>query len=55
MQYIDFYFVDVKLLEESLCASVLGGDVNRYKENVKMLDAQQKDILAFTSSMNLRM
>lgn len=44
MQYIDFYYVDVKLLEESMCTSVLGGDVNRYKENVKKLDAQHKDI-----------
>ena len=44
MQYIDFYYVDVKLLEKSMCTSVLGGDVNRYKENVKKLDAQRKDI-----------
>lgn len=44
IQYIDFYYVDVKLIEESMCASVLGGDVNQYKENVKKLDAQHKDI-----------
>lgn len=44
MRYIDFYYVDVKLLGRELCLSVLGGDLNSYYNNVEMLVSQEKDI-----------
>lgn len=44
MQYIDFYYVDVKLLDEDLCASVLGGNIGQYRQNVERLVSQQKNI-----------
>ncbi len=44
MRYIDFYYVDVKLLERDLCASVLGGDIEQYRENVEELVSKRKSI-----------
>lgn len=44
MKYMDFYYVDVKLLERESCARILGGDVNQYRQNVEKLAAQGKDI-----------
>lgn len=44
MRYIDFYYVDVKLLVSELCLSVLGGDLNSYYNNLEMLVSQEKDI-----------
>ena len=44
LSYIDFYYVDVKLLDQALCASVLGGDVGRYLKNVQRLAAEGKDV-----------
>lgn len=44
MRYIDLFYVDVKLLDRELCLSVLGGDLNSYYNNVKMLVSQGKDI-----------
>lgn len=44
MRYIDFYYVDVKLLEGNLCASVLGGDAGQYRENVEELASRHKSI-----------
>lgn len=37
MDYVSFFYVDVKVLEEESCKSVLGGDVNRYLYNVELL------------------
>lgn len=44
MRYIDFYYVDVKLLDRELCLSVLGGDLGNYYNNMEMLVSQQKDV-----------
>lgn len=44
MQYIDFYYVDAKLLDKELCMSVLGGDIDQYKHNVEKLVSKHKDI-----------
>lgn len=44
MRYIDFYYVDAKLLEKKLCTSVLGGDISQYRKNVEKLAVQHKNI-----------
>ena len=44
MKYINFYYIDVKLLEREFCARILGGDVNQYRQNVEKLVVQGKDI-----------
>lgn len=44
LPYMDFYYVDVKLLDAALCASVLGGHVGRYLQNVQRLAAEGKDV-----------
>lgn len=44
LPYMDFYYVDVKLLDAALCASVLGGHVGRYLQNVQRLATEGKDV-----------
>lgn len=44
MEYIDFYYVDVKILEKEKCASVLGGRIEEYMKNVELLERNRKDI-----------
>lgn len=43
-RYIDYFYVDVKLLEAKLCREVLGGDVAGYLKNVERLAAAGADI-----------
>ncbi len=37
LDYIDFFYVDIKLLDKELCRRVLGGDVEVYLENLQLL------------------
>lgn len=37
MPYMDYFIVDVKIMEHSLCREVLGGDLELYKRNVDIL------------------
>lgn len=36
-EYIDLWMIDVKILEPKLCRTILGGDVNIYRENFSWL------------------
>lgn len=40
LDYIDFFYVDVKLLDKEMCRQVLGGDVDLYRENIRWLAEQ---------------
>jgi pyruvate formate lyase activating enzyme len=44
LHYIDFYYVDVKILGKESCKEVLGGDVEQYLENVELLTGSGKKI-----------
>lgn len=44
LKYIDYYFVDVKILDESACLEVLGGSVDTFFENIEYLINEKKDI-----------
>lgn len=44
LEYVDFFYVDVKLLEPEMCAQVLGGDIDRYLDNVRLLTESGKQI-----------
>lgn len=44
MDYIDFFYVDVKLLDQEMCRQVLGGDVELYLNNVQLLSETDKEI-----------
>ncbi len=37
LRYVDFFYVDVKVLEPEACKEVLGGDVTQYRKNVALL------------------
>ncbi len=36
--YVDEFIVDIKILEKDLCENLLGGNVNQYLNNLKLLD-----------------
>lgn len=38
MKYVDFFYVDMKILDGSTCLSVLGGDIEVYMENLNYMD-----------------
>lgn len=42
--YVDFFYVDVKLLEPEMCVQVLGGDIDRYLGNMQLLAESEKQI-----------
>ncbi len=43
-RYIDFYYVDVKILDKELCKTVLGGDIDLYQSNVEWLSNHTNQI-----------
>lgn len=45
MKCIDFFYVDVKVLGQSECKNILGGDINQYKKNVGILCNSNKEII----------
>ena len=44
LDYIDFYYVDIKLLDKEMCTQILGGEVETYFHNVQFLAEQEKKI-----------
>lgn len=44
MSYIDFFYVDVKLLDRELCREILGGRLELYIKNVRTLSENGKEI-----------
>lgn len=54
MQYINTFLVDIKLLDNTLCRTVLGGDVNLYRNNLEYLLTRNKSaILRFPVVKNI--
>lgn len=45
MQYIDLFYVDIKILDKERCRSVLRGDLERYLTNVETLFAAHKPVV----------
>lgn len=43
-KYIDFFYVDVKILGKKMCKNILGGNVTQYLKNVKRLTELNKNI-----------
>lgn len=43
-EYIDYYLVDIKLLEPSLCQNIIGGNVDCYLSNIRRIYALKKNI-----------
>ena len=44
LRYIDFFYVDIKILEYNMCKQLLGGDAELYKNNVVYLASCNADI-----------
>ena len=44
-QYIDLFYVDVKILNAVRCREVLGGDLEQYRVNVQVLFAADKSVV----------
>jgi len=42
LQYIDFFIVDMKIMDEGNCRDVLGGDLSIYKKNLIKLNSFHK-------------
>lgn len=45
MKYISFFYVDVKLLIEEQCRTILGGDLKLYYNNINLLLAERKKMV----------
>ena len=45
MNLIDLFIVDIKMLDESACRKVLGGNTDQYKKNLYSLYAAKKEML----------
>lgn len=39
--YIDYFFVDMKIMDEVLCKNVLNGDLKLYEKNLKLLTSKK--------------
>ena len=45
VDYVDFFYVDIKILDALLCKKILGGDIELYKKNLAYLNKTQKKIV----------
>ena len=45
LPYIDYYIIDIKILDEDICGKVLGGKLDDYLNNVKLLHRMGKNML----------
>lgn len=45
LDYIDYFIVDIKILDSSLCRQVLGGNMELYNENLNLLNRKGKRVL----------
>ncbi len=45
LPYIDYFIIDIKILDEVICGKVLGGRLDDYLNNVKFLHSMEKNML----------
>lgn len=45
LKYVDLLYVDIKILDESRCKNVLGGNLKQYMSNLDMLFASARSIV----------
>ena len=45
LKYIDYFLVDIKVLDQNLCRNILGGDLNQYLRNLKKIYDSGKVIM----------
>ena len=45
LPYIDFFYVDMKIMDEKKCMEKLKGNLNLYKKNLELLCSQKKIII----------
>lgn len=45
MEYIDLFYVDIKILESNACKRVIKGDLSLYLKNVELLMKRGKDTI----------
>ena len=45
LQYIDLFFVDIKIMDAVRCQEILGGDLEQYRKNVEILFSTGKPVI----------
>lgn len=45
LRFVDYFIIDVKILNNELCKNVLGGDIDQYYRNVNWLYNSDKELL----------
>lgn len=45
LNYIDLFYVDIKILDEFYCKSIIGGDINEYLNNLSILYESKANIV----------
>lgn len=45
IEYLDLFYVDVKILEERLCGQILGGNLKEYLSNLELLFCSKKPVV----------
>lgn len=45
IQYIDYFYVDMKIMDKARCKQVLGGNLDLYKSNLKLLTNEKKIVV----------
>lgn len=37
LEYVDYFIIDIKILEKNRCKEILGGNINRYYQNIELI------------------
>jgi len=45
LEYFNLFIIDLKILDESICQELLGGNLQQYTENVNIVNHANKDII----------
>ena len=45
LNYVDLFYVDIKLMDSTKCKDILGGDLELYKKNVKKIFQANKEVI----------
>ena len=45
LEYIDEFYVDIKILDDNECSKILKGDIKQYYENLKILFEKKQNII----------
>lgn len=45
IDYIDLFIIDIKILDKELCKKILGGDIEKYFSNLKIIQKKTKDFI----------